>query len=89
MGNWPAYSPDINPIEHLWHKLSSVVQELHPEVVQMVTVRAIFDSGVALYEAWDAIPQACIDNLIQGPLRREIFPFISICNIHCDKLIVQ
>ena len=29
---WPAYSPDINPIEHVWRALKSIIYGTHKNV---------------------------------------------------------
>ena len=56
--NWPPYSPDLNPIEQLWKILNERIAQLAPDTfsaLQAVTI-----------EAWDAIPQVIIDNLVRS-----------------------
>jgi hypothetical protein len=69
--NWPPYSPDLNPIEHLWWALKKKLHELHPEFDYMGDSQAewdVFEEG--LHEAWAAIPDSLISELIRSMPRR-------------------
>jgi DDE superfamily endonuclease len=44
--NWPAYSPDMNPIEHLWTLLKRAIHERNPPV------KTVDDLEIALQEEW-------------------------------------
>ena len=61
---WPARSPDMNPIEHLWDLLERRVCG-RPQVPQTVA-----DLRQALIHKWRNIPQADISNLINSMRRR-------------------
>ena len=61
---WPARSPDLNPIEHAWDMLQTAVSScpVQPAFVQ--------DLRQALLEEWDQIPQYKIRRLISSMRRR-------------------
>ena len=55
--HWVPYSPDLNPIEHLWDILGRRVARREPHTrARLIQV---------LTEEWDAIPQDSIRRLIQ------------------------
>lgn len=62
--DWPAYSPDMSPIEHLWDALDRRVRQRAQVPGNVRQLRA------ALQEEWNNIPQATIDNLVNSMRRR-------------------
>lgn len=55
---WPPYSPDLNPIEHLWWWLKKLVYEVNPETDNIRGEEVIREAlSVALGEAWRRIPE--------------------------------
>ncbi len=57
---WPAYSPDMSPIEHVWDALDQHTRLCVPvpaNIQQLCT---------AIEEDWTNIPQATINNLINS-----------------------
>lgn len=57
---WPARSPDLNPIEHIWDMLKRKIRS-GPNPPQNLT-----ELRNAALAAWEAIPQVNIKNIIQS-----------------------
>ncbi|GFX56277.1 transposable element Tcb2 transposase [Trichonephila clavipes] len=73
---WPACSPDMNPIEHVWDALGRRVagREPPPQTLQ--------ELERALLEEWDRIPQLVINSLIDSmPQSQESSDFVFCCLI--------
>ncbi|GFW85493.1 transposable element Tcb2 transposase [Trichonephila clavipes] len=62
--DWPARSPDLNPIEHVWDFLD---RRLATRTLPPVTIREL---QLALQDEWAAMPQQLIDTLILSMGRR-------------------
>ena len=61
---WPPYSPDLNPIEHLWDELGRRVYKRQPPPANVA------DLTLALQDEWRNIPMATIARLCDSMLRR-------------------
>lgn len=70
--NWPAQSPDLNPIEHAWDMLQRRAMNHFP--ANIATEEQLF---LHLSRTWDNIPQQDFDNLIQSMKTR----CRTVCNV--------
>lgn len=61
---WPARSPDLNPIEHLWDILGRRVRARDPPVQNLQELTH------ALHDEWQQIPQQRIRRLVTSMRRR-------------------
>ena len=69
---WPPYSPDMNPIEHLWFLLKEHVYKVKPHINDVIggedkIKEALFD---ALYKAWEALDEHYLHDLVWSMERR-------------------
>ncbi len=61
---WPAYSPDMSPIEHDWDALDRRIRQRVPVPANIQQLHT------AIEEEWINIPQATINNLFNSMWRR-------------------
>jgi transposase len=58
MDNYPAVSPDLNPVESVWSWMNRYVQRNHPNSQQRLEQ--------LVEQAWNTIPQAVIRGYINN-----------------------
>ena len=59
---WPAQSPDLNPIEHIWDYFACVVQQQLP--------RNMTELWQCLKTAWNNVPQERTQTLVDSMITR-------------------
>ncbi|GFU99755.1 transposable element Tcb2 transposase [Trichonephila clavipes] len=76
--DWPAYSPDLNPIEHLWDTLGRRITARlhHPENTQQLKQ--------VLIEEWVLLPQEMLHQLVLR-VNAQIAAFERAINTFCDR----
>jgi transposase len=63
--NWPPYSPDLNPVEHMWWVLKKMMYKHYPQYNNLNQAEEEWDRFCeALQECWRRIPGALIKRLI-------------------------
>ncbi|UYV65323.1 hypothetical protein LAZ67_3003938 [Cordylochernes scorpioides] len=58
--DWPARSPDLNPIEHVWDALGRRIGARHPSPRTLVELRT------ALLEEWGLLPLDLLQSLVNS-----------------------
>lgn len=61
---WPAMSPDLNPLEHIWDILGRLIQRRDPPPQNLRELEA------ALHEEWQQLPLERFRRLVRGMRRR-------------------
>jgi transposase len=69
--DWPPYSPDLNPIEHLWWALKKRIYRHYPQYNNLSQAEEEWEGLVeALQECWRSIPSKLIKRLIMSMPQR-------------------
>ncbi len=68
---WPAKSPDLSPIEHIWPVLKRKLFKAHPDLYEFTNnLENIRKFKVCLQEAWAAIDDSHITKILESSPRR-------------------
>lgn len=68
---WPAHSPDLNPIEHLWKALKAKIREIEPRFQDLKKNRSDIAYAEELIQmAWSELGEDCVTRLIKSMGRR-------------------
>ena len=77
--NWSPYSPDLNPIEHLWYGLKKLIYQVRPSIDSVTGSDNTFWEALwkALEETWTLIDIEIMKKLI-GKMERRIKAVIAV-----------
>jgi transposase len=62
--DWPAMSPDLNPIEHVWAWMKDYIQNHYPRPASEAELKR------QVLEAWNAVPEDFLLHLVHSMPRR-------------------
>jgi transposase len=69
--NWPARSPDLNPIEHVWKVLKDHLHRTHPELKAITSVAAAVELiKSVIEEVWQSLENNYFESLVSSMKRR-------------------
>ena len=70
--DWPPYSPDLNPIQNLWHAMKCLALKMFPEIMNSggESEQDIRNIEECLKQAWDALPNSLFEELIRSMEKR-------------------
>ena len=64
----PPYSPNLNPIEHIWVYLKCTLHRMYPDVVNLRGSLETIQWRLAeiLPQVWEEIPEGCFEAMLNS-----------------------